>query len=83
MVRPVNDVVVVLKVEYVLIPEDRIEDWRAGISLLLQLLKEERKVYETEVGRADTSYAWVLGYGTVRRIRLAEWSVQYARSMYG
>jgi len=83
MVRPVNDVVVVLKVEYVLVPEDRIEDWRAGISLLLQLLKEERKVYEAEVSHAGRAYAWVLGHGTVHRIRLVDWSVHYARSMHG
>jgi len=83
MARPVTDFIVKLKVEYVPIPKDRIGAWRAGVSLLLQLLRKEREIYEAEVGRADTSYAWVLGYGTVRRIRLAEWSVQYARSTHG
>lgn len=42
-----------LKVEFVQVPEDKVGTWRAGISLLLQLLYEERGIYGTEI--ADES----------------------------
>lgn len=38
-----------LKVEYVQVPEERLGDWHAGISQLLQLLYAERQYYEIEV----------------------------------
>ena len=38
-----------LEVEYVSIPKDRVGPWRAGISLLLQLLKEELAICMAEV----------------------------------
>ena len=36
-------------VEYVPVPEDRLGAWRAGLSLLLQLFQEERRIYKAEV----------------------------------
>ncbi len=49
MARRTAQLKVELKVEYIQVPEDRLGDWHAGISQLLQLLYEERNIYETVV----------------------------------
>jgi hypothetical protein len=82
MARPLVDVIVELNIEYVPIPKAEVTAWRAGFSLLLQLLRTERKMYKTEVSHANKACAWVLGRGTVHRIRLADWSSHYAWSTH-
>lgn len=44
MARPAKNLPVILEVEYVPIPEEKIGAWRMGISLLLELLYEERNI---------------------------------------
>lgn len=83
MARPATDFIVRLNVEYVPILKGRVGGWRAGVYLLLQLLRAERKMYEVEVRHADRACAWVLGRGTVHRIRLADWSAHYAANPHG
>jgi len=46
-------------VEYVSIPEDRFGAWRAGFSLLLQLLKETRKLWEAEFFPAEVEDGFI------------------------
>jgi hypothetical protein len=46
--RKPNNFTVELKVEYIPVPPEREADWRAGIDLLLDLLHEERDLYERE-----------------------------------
>ena len=49
MARKVRVFQVNLKVEYVPIPADRVGAWRASLLLLLDLLREERVVFQAEV----------------------------------
>lgn len=48
MARPVIDVPVILKVEYIPVPEDKVNAWRAGILLLLNLIYEEKEIFTAE-----------------------------------
>lgn len=48
MARPVTECQYALIIEYVPIPKNRVKAWRAGIRLLLQLLKAERDALEAE-----------------------------------
>jgi hypothetical protein len=85
MARPLVDVIVELKIEYVPIPKAKVAAWRVGFSLLLQFIKRERELYDWRItATVDNGiHAWVLGRGTVHRIRLADWSVHYARPTHG
>ena len=49
MARKVRVFQVDLKVKYVPIPADRVGAWRASLLLLVELLREERVVFQAEV----------------------------------
>lgn len=49
MARPVMNFCVDLKIEYVAISKDELPAWRAGLLLLLDLLKEEKEIRAREV----------------------------------
>jgi hypothetical protein len=55
MARPAKNLPVILKVEYVPCPADRVGAYRVGLRLLLDLLHEERDRLEQE--RANESTA--------------------------
>ena len=55
MARPVKDLPVFLKVEYVPVPEDRVGAYRAALRLLLDLFHEERTILEQERANEDTA----------------------------
>lgn len=75
MARPTVDFDVDLKIMFTEISEDEVTAWRAGVSLLLQWLKETKNLLEANDGRG--LYAWVIGHGgSVQRMALAEWRVR-------
>ncbi len=48
MARQAQELQVVLKVEYIPIPAERVGAWRAGVLLLLQLIRERRDLRAAE-----------------------------------
>ena len=56
MARPVRSMSIQFKVEYVPVPKDRIGSWRASLLLLLDLLREEKSLYEAEVRNDAVSF---------------------------
>jgi len=56
--------VVELNVEFVPISQGEIMSWRAGVSLLLQLLKEEKML-------CTVHPHWVVGYDVWQQVRSA------------
>lgn len=55
MARPAKNFPVILEVQYVPIPEEKISAWRMGITLLLDLLYEERTILEQERANENTA----------------------------
>lgn len=56
MARPVRSISILLTVEYVPVPEDRIGVWRGSLLLLVDLLREEKRLFlrsEVEDGTVD------------------------------
>ena len=56
MARPITDITVELNVEFISIEEEDIDDWNAGVSFLVQLLREEKKIVEAESERVECDH---------------------------